>query len=204
MFEAFVAAKGPNQKNLRLLLSSSTEPFSHEPHKLNTSMTPKSAIASATQWLSANGKGDLKATVLVNDKAFGPAVYEKLFSEKAAEVAAEQAALQTAEDTGGEEDEAVEKKKKKGPSFSLPEIPTNLEDFLPGLSLFKALFPKDLELALGGSAVSRVDDPDVPEWVKSIVQRMKDDVFPSLTRGFEDLHTVFTPNTLTEGDIHGL
>jgi hypothetical protein len=170
-------------------------------HKLNTNMTLKSAIASATQWLSANGKGDLEVTILVSGKAFDPAVYEKFFSEKAAEVAAEQAAFQAAEDTGGEEDGADEKKKKKGPSFSLPEIPTSLEDFLPGLSLFKTLFPKDLELTLGGSAVSKVDDPDVPEWVKSIVQSMKDDVFPSLTRGFEDLHNIFTPNKLTEGDM---
>jgi hypothetical protein len=37
--------------------------------------------------------------------------------------------------------------------------------------------------------------------VKAIVQSLQNDVFPSLARGFEDLHNIFTPNTLTEGDM---
>jgi hypothetical protein len=174
-------------------------------HKLNANMTLKYAIASAAQWFSANGKGNLLVTILISGNELDPAVYEKFFAEKAIEVATEQAALEATEDAGGEEDEEEDgkkkKKKKKGPSFSLPEIPSSLEDFFPGLSLFKTLFPKDLELALGGAAASKVDDSDVPKWVKSIVQSLQNDVFPSLACGFEDLHNIFTTNTLTEGDM---
>ena len=62
----------------------------------------------------------------------------------------------------------------------MPEIPTSIEDCMPGIDSLQSLFPKDLELSLAGAAAAKVDDPDVPAWVKATLDCLTKSVFPSL------------------------
>jgi hypothetical protein len=199
--------RGPNQ-GLRNAVGQFNHAVFSIHHTLNEQSTFKGAVAKAAEWFKANGKGDLLLSIKVNGAEFNPQLFRKFVGEKTAEVAKEQAAEmaeQAAEDAANdEEEEEPPAKKKKGKEkgkkgFSMPSIPSSIEDCIPGMDFLASLFPKDLEFALAGAAEARIDDPDVPPWVKATIACLKTSVFPSLVSAFEDLHYILVPTSLPEG-----
>jgi hypothetical protein len=158
--------------------------------ELSTELSTRSITASLTIDATTISKTNLNTTgVFASDESSS----ESEMAEQAAEDAA-----------NDEEEEEPPAKKKKGKEkgkkgFSMPSIPSSIEDCIPGMDFLASLFPKDLEFALAGAAEARIDDPDVPPWVKATIACLKTSVFPSLVSAFEDLHYILVPTSLPEG-----